>query len=119
LSDFQNFFGTQPNQQQQQAPQSPSKLPHLPDALSKFNIPGISANPLAPVVPTSPENLFDALNPAKMLDQATTAYCATQKPELYYYAAGAGAVAGVVGTMILVLVLKFVGSFFRRGRNAA
>ena len=49
-----------------------------------------------------------------LVGQATTAYCATQKPELYYTAFGLGFFAAIPVILIIMLVASHIGGGSRR-----
>lgn len=49
-----------------------------------------------------------------VMQQATTAYCATQKPELYYGAFGLGFLVAIPVILLIMLVASHVGGGGRR-----
>lgn len=115
MSDFSKLFSRDSAEDGSNAPaQKQPFLPKLPIDLKKLNIPTFQAGESGKLDLSNPGAIFENLNPETILDKATTAYCASQKPEIYAYYAAGGFGAGVIATMVLVLVLKFVASMFRR-----
>lgn len=63
----------------------------------KANHPGITQE-----LPTKlPTDLNAITAPGGLISEATTAYCATQHPELYYVSAAGGAVGGVALALVV------------------